>query len=146
MTNVVRSLGAAVIIVVGPDRKIPIVRESNHPDGPLWKFPGGHAEVSEYPADCAIRELREETGLKIDTVQLLSYLTKFSATEREHVLGVYYRHIPSWEGLAEIGSEGEEIRLATAREIFLMSDFVRDHHIYLKNALKILPRNIFYPL
>ena len=31
----------------------------------FWEFPGGKCEDGETPADCAIRETREETGLEV---------------------------------------------------------------------------------
>jgi 8-oxo-dGTP diphosphatase len=39
------------------------------PDGPLAgyaEFPGGKCHADETPADCAIRECREETGLDVE--------------------------------------------------------------------------------
>ncbi len=33
-----------------------------------WGFPGGHIEEGENPADCAIRELAEETGLVVNAI------------------------------------------------------------------------------
>lgn len=32
----------------------------------LWVFPGGHIDENEAPHECAIREVREETGLEIE--------------------------------------------------------------------------------
>ena len=38
--------------------------------GNLWGFPKGSLEINESFIDCAIRELREETGINIDSKQL----------------------------------------------------------------------------
>lgn len=34
-----------------------------------WRFPKGHIEAGETWEECAVRELREETGITIDTLQ-----------------------------------------------------------------------------
>ncbi|MDR0791911.1 MAG: NUDIX domain-containing protein [Chitinophagaceae bacterium] len=38
-----------------------------------WMVPGGHVEPNENPAECAIREVREETGIEIS---LFSFIHK----------------------------------------------------------------------
>ncbi len=54
-------------IIVRKERKILLgKRVGSHGTG-RWQFPGGHLEYRESDADCAQRELKEETGLKIDT-------------------------------------------------------------------------------
>lgn len=132
MPDIIKSLGATVIIAVGPGRKIPIVRDRTH-EHPLWKFPGGHIKEGEFPADCAIRELWEETGLALR--ERANYL--FPIYKRGHNLYVYYGELHSWEGLGK-GTEGEEVSLVSSGEIFQMSDFLRDHHIILERAQHIL--------
>ncbi|MFU8829587.1 MAG: (deoxy)nucleoside triphosphate pyrophosphohydrolase [Phycisphaerales bacterium] len=39
-----------------------------------WEFPGGKVEVGESPADCAVREIREEVGLVVKAVQRLAVI------------------------------------------------------------------------
>ena len=64
---------AAYALVIDDDKKILLVRA-----GPLsstpgrWYLPGGGIEFGESPAQCAVRETREETGLSIRLGSLLT--------------------------------------------------------------------------
>lgn len=55
------------------------------PDDPdrEWMLPGGHPEVDEQPEEGAARELREETGLRVDPTDL----SLFDAVTRQVVEG-----------------------------------------------------------
>ncbi len=44
------------------DQRILLLRHVFHPSAP-WDLPGGWLDRNESPADCALRELNEETGL-----------------------------------------------------------------------------------
>jgi 8-oxo-dGTP diphosphatase len=34
----------------------------------VWLYPGGHMDEGEFPHDCALREMEEETGLKAELI------------------------------------------------------------------------------
>jgi 8-oxo-dGTP pyrophosphatase MutT (NUDIX family) len=53
-----------VSAIVTSDRRVLISRRRNEPDLP-WAFIGGEIEPGESPADAAVREVKEETGLRI---------------------------------------------------------------------------------
>ncbi|QFI55651.1 NUDIX hydrolase [Aeromonas simiae] len=50
-----------------------LVREKS--DG-LWTLPGGWCDIGDSPADAVVREVREETGLVCEAVQLLALFDK----------------------------------------------------------------------
>jgi 8-oxo-dGTP diphosphatase len=45
------------------DGKVLMMRRRKEPNFGQWTAPGGKVELDESPAECAVRELREETGL-----------------------------------------------------------------------------------
>ncbi len=51
------------------DDKILLIKE---PDDGGWSLPGGWAAVGESPAEAAVREVREESGYRVQTVRLIS--------------------------------------------------------------------------
>lgn len=60
-------------VVFDENNKILLVKESA--DG-LWSVPGGWADVGLSPSENVIREIKEETGLEVKVVRLLSVLDK----------------------------------------------------------------------
>jgi 8-oxo-dGTP diphosphatase len=57
-----RRLSVAVAVIAGP-RGVLVVRRRDHV--PPWAFPGGKIEPDETPAEAAVREVAEETGLPV---------------------------------------------------------------------------------
>lgn len=56
---------AAVLGVIVHESRILLVRRSNPPDAGFWGFPGGKIEAGETLEQAAIREVKEETGLRV---------------------------------------------------------------------------------
>lgn len=52
---------------------IVLAQRANDPDKGIWHLPIGHVEFGEDPADAAVREVHEETGLEIAGLRLLIY-------------------------------------------------------------------------
>ena len=57
-------------------------RKSSHGEGE-YCFPGGHLELGESFADCAQREVREETGMEIENIEFL-YLANLRNFHGKH--------------------------------------------------------------
>ena len=55
------------------DGKILLVRRAREPARGVYTFPGGRVEFGESLTEALTREIREETGLKIEIVGLIGY-------------------------------------------------------------------------
>lgn len=62
--------GVGVGVIIQQEGKILLVRRTNHGAG-TWSTPGGYLDVGESPEACAIREVREETGVDLGGVAFL---------------------------------------------------------------------------
>jgi len=74
--EIVRHPGAAAIVPVYENDDVALIRQFRHAAGGfIWEIPAGVLNHGEAPAECAARELREETGLLADEIVALgSYL------------------------------------------------------------------------
>lgn len=80
------------------DRRVLMLRRSKEPNKGLWVAPGGKVETHESPLECAIRELREETGLIARHMVLRGLVTEVSPRDDyQWLLFIYVAHDPEGE-------------------------------------------------
>ena len=86
--DVVRHSGASVVIPVTDDGYIYLVEQFRAPcNESLLEFPAGKLDKGEAPENCAIRELKEETGLVAENIRKLysTYTTPGFSDEVLHI-------------------------------------------------------------
>jgi len=113
LREVVEHPGAVAILVFDPSGRILLVRQFREGAGrALWEIPAGTLEPGEKPYSCAVRELREETGLSLKPRFLgVIYPTPGYSTERIFLFAAKTGD----EAIAS--SEIEEVRFFTKDKI-----------------------------
>jgi 8-oxo-dGTP diphosphatase len=71
-----RSPLVGVGAVVVRDRRVLLVRRGSEPLKGHWTLPGGVLEVGESLAEGVVREVREETGLEVEPIELIEVLDR----------------------------------------------------------------------
>jgi ADP-ribose pyrophosphatase len=70
--DIVRHPGAVAIIPVLGDGRVALIRQYRYAVGKmLLEIPAGTLERGELPLDCAVRELKEETGYEAEVIEPL---------------------------------------------------------------------------
>lgn len=78
------------VIVISEDKKILLVK---HRKGSktYWVLPGGRLEYGESFEECAIRELKEETGLTVEVQGYLFLSEAIAPDKSRHIINVYVK-------------------------------------------------------
>ena len=64
--------GAVAIVAITEDNKVVLVKQFRKPiEQVIWELPAGKLEIGESPKECAIRELKEETGYSAKNLKLI---------------------------------------------------------------------------
>ena len=89
-----RPLLGVGVIIVKDGRLLLLKRQSVHGAG-TWSTPGGHLEFRESPEACAIREVKEETGVRIGDVRFIAITNDDFAASGKHYITIWMqgRHI-----------------------------------------------------
>ncbi|TGD19024.1 8-oxo-dGTP diphosphatase [Levilactobacillus suantsaiihabitans] len=96
-----------MIMVTDPATKRVLVEDKvNVPWKAGHSFPGGHVEIGESCAQAAIREVFEETGLRLKAVSFCGTCEWFDATRQKRKLGLLYRG-DDFTGTLKASAEGQ---------------------------------------
>jgi len=67
-----------------------LVRRHGAHGGGTWSTPGGNLDFGEEPAACAVREVREETGIAVGAVQFVGATNDVFEAERKHYVTLWF--------------------------------------------------------
>lgn len=78
-------------LMIESEGRLLLVKRGIEPFRGYWAIPGGFVEEWEHPAEAAVREAREETGLEIELTASLGIYMDVYATTGRTTLNVVYR-------------------------------------------------------
>ena len=70
-----------VVITREADPKVLLIQRGFDPYKGCWAFPGGFMNMDETTEQCAVRELEEETGLKLSELQQIGAYQRLTVTQ-----------------------------------------------------------------
>jgi ADP-ribose pyrophosphatase YjhB (NUDIX family) len=112
-------------VVVDGDGRVLLLKHTYRPFAP-WGLPSGHLKSGESPAEAIAREVREETGLEIDVVEILDVRTG----RRPQRLDIWLR-CRALNGVAGSSAEVDEARFFDLDSlpplIKEQEEFLREH-------------------
>ena len=82
--------GDCIVITKEANAKVLLIQRGDEPYKGCWAFPGGFMNMDETTEQCAIRELEEETGLKVNEVHQIGAYSKVNRDPRGRTVTVAY--------------------------------------------------------
>lgn len=79
-----------VVITKEKEPKVLLIQRGNEPFKGCWAFPGGFMNMNENTEQCAVRELEEETGLKVSNIRQIGAYSKVDRDPRGRTVTVAY--------------------------------------------------------
>ena len=79
-----------IVITKETEPKVLLIERGDEPFKGCWAFPGGFMDMDETTEQCAIRELEEETGLKVSKVYQIGAYSKVDRDPRGRTVTVAY--------------------------------------------------------
>lgn len=79
-----------IVMTKDDDPKVLLIERGHEPFKGCWAFPGGFMNMDETTEQCAIRELEEETGLKVNEIKQIGAYSKVDRDPRGRTITVAY--------------------------------------------------------
>ena len=125
-----------VVMTRDDDPKVLLIERGNEPFKGCWAFPGGFMNMDETTEQCAVRELEEETGLKLTDIHQIGAYSKVDRDPRGRTITVAYLAFVD----KPLPVKGQDD--AAKAQWFSIKELPRlafDHEEILQDAIKRLP-------
>lgn len=122
----------------GAKLKTLLIERGNEPYKGCWAFPGGFLDMDENASQGALRELEEETGLKLEHVKEFGTFSEVNRDPRERVISI------AFYALTEIMNVkgGDDAAKAQWFALDEVPPLAFDHDLMLKKALQQLKEDL----
>lgn len=79
-----------VVFTKEEEPKVLLIQRGNEPYKGCWAFPGGFMNMEETAEECAVRELKEETGLTVNRIRQIGAYSKVDRDPRGRTVSIAY--------------------------------------------------------
>lgn len=79
-----------VVFTQEEEPKVLLIQRGNEPYKGCWAFPGGFMNMEETAEECAVRELKEETGLTVTRIRQIGAYSKVDRDPRGRTVSIAY--------------------------------------------------------
>jgi 8-oxo-dGTP diphosphatase len=81
---------ADCVVIAQATREVLLIQRGIEPFKGCWAFPGGFMNMDETTEQCAVRELEEETGLRVSSLRQIGTYSKVDRDPRGRTITVAY--------------------------------------------------------
>ena len=120
------------------DAKVLLIQRGDEPYKGCWAFPGGFMNMDETTEQCAIRELEEETGLKINEIHQIGAYSKVDRDPRGRTVTVAYLAIVD-KPMPVVGLD--DAAKAEWWPLSALPQLAFDHDEIMRNAIELNKRH-----
>ncbi len=124
----------------GYELKILLIERGIEPYKGAWALPGGFVRIDETAEQCALRELREETGLRLNYLKQFKAFSEVNRDPRERVISIAFYALAQ-KADVQGGDDAAQARW------FALTDVPRlafDHDYILRKAMEELRKDIHF--
>jgi len=120
------------------DDSILLIQRKHPPFQGKWALPGGFVEYGEKTEEAMVREMSEETGLKIQIQSLVGVYSDPRRDPRGHTVTVAYL-VESVGGSLHAGDDAGNVKFFKANEL---PELAFDHMMIVKDAFQRLSHGV----
>ena len=128
-----------IVITKDAEPTVLLIQRGDQPFKGGWAFPGGFMDMDETTEQCAIRELEEETGLRVSDVHQIGAYSKVDRDPRGRTITVAYLAIID-EPIAVTGQD--DAAKAEWWSLSSLPELAFDHADIMTDAAKYYKRNL----
>ncbi len=123
-----------VVMTTEANPHVLLIERGFDPFKGCWAFPGGFMNMDETAEQCAIRELEEETGLKVSSIHQIGAYSKVDRDPRGRTITVAY--LATIEAPAKVRGQDDAAK-AEWFPIDALPPLAFDHDDIMKDALSL---------